>query len=103
MNVATPPAALAGVSEEEWRIRCDLAALYRLTEGRIPLVGAGGVSSGQDAYAKIRAGASLVQLYTALVFEGPGLPRRVARELAFLLRRDGFSSVAEAVGVDGRR
>ncbi len=80
-----------------------LSDLYRLTGGRLPLIGAGGVASGSDAYAKIRAGASLVQLYTALVFEGPGLPRRVARELAFLLRRDGFSSVAEAVGVDGRR
>jgi len=60
------------------------------------------VSSGADAYARIRAGASLVQLYSALVYEGPGLPRRIKRDLAALLRRDGFSSVAEAVGADLR-
>jgi dihydroorotate dehydrogenase len=75
-----------------------LAELYRLTGGRVPLIGAGGVRSGADAYAKIRAGASLVQLYTALVFEGPGLASRINRELASFLRRDGFGSVAEAVG-----
>lgn len=75
-----------------------LADLYRLTGGRIPLVGCGGVSSGEDAYAKIRAGATLVQLYTALVYEGPGLIRRIKRDLAALLRRDGFGSVQAAVG-----
>lgn len=79
-----------------------LAALSRLTEGRIPLIGVGGIFSSADAYAKIRAGASLVQLYSALVYEGPGLPRRIKRDLAALLRRDGFSSVAEAVGADRR-
>ena len=77
-----------------------LADMYRLTEGKIPLIGCGGVASGADAYAKIRAGASLVQLYTALVFEGPGLIPRIKRDLAELLRADGFASVAEAVGVD---
>lgn len=75
-----------------------LAALYRLTKGRIPLIGCGGVASGADAYAKIRAGASLVQVYSALVFEGPGLANRIKRELAGLLRQDGFTSVAQAVG-----
>jgi dihydroorotate dehydrogenase len=79
-----------------------LADLYRLTGGRLPLVGCGGVSSGADAYAKIRAGASLVQLYSALVYEGPDLVWRVKRDLAALLRRDGFASVAEAVGADHR-
>ena len=79
-----------------------LAALYRLTQGRIPLVGVGGVSSGADVYARIRAGASLVQLYSALVYEGPGLPARIKRDLAALLRRDGFGSVGEAVGADHR-
>jgi dihydroorotate dehydrogenase len=77
-----------------------LAAMYRFTEGRIPIVGCGGVASGADAYAKIRAGASLVQLYSALVFHGPGLVGRIKSELAALLRRDGFSSVADAVGSD---
>ncbi|WP_375460100.1 quinone-dependent dihydroorotate dehydrogenase [uncultured Enterovirga sp.] len=79
-----------------------LADLYRLTEGRLPLVGAGGVASGADAYAKIRAGASLVQLYSALVYEGPGLVRRIKHDLAALLRRDGFASVQDAVGADHR-
>ena len=77
-----------------------LAAMYRFTEGRIPIIGCGGIASGSDAYAKIRAGASLVQLYSALVFRGPGLVTRIKSELATLLRRDGFASVADAVGAD---
>ena len=77
-----------------------LAEMYRLTEGRMPLVGVGGVSTGADAYAKIRAGASLVQLYTALVYHGPGLVGRIKAELAERLAADGYESVADAVGVD---
>ena len=79
-----------------------LADFYKLTEGRLPLIGVGGVATGTDAYAKIRAGASLVQLYTALVFEGPGLVNAINRDLAALLERDGFANVAEAVGIDHR-
>jgi dihydroorotate dehydrogenase len=75
-----------------------LADMYRLTGGRLPIIGVGGVASGRDAYAKIRAGASLVQLYTGLVYHGPGLVGRINRELADLLRADGFSNVGEAVG-----
>jgi dihydroorotate dehydrogenase len=77
-----------------------LAEMHRLTQGRVPLVGVGGISSGADVYAKIRAGASLVQLYTALVYEGPDLVRRIKRDLAELLRRDGFARVGDAVGRD---
>ena len=77
-----------------------LADMYRLTEGRIPLIGVGGVASGADAYAKIRAGASLVQLYTALVYEGPGLVGRIKAELAECLEADGYAHVADAVGAD---
>jgi dihydroorotate dehydrogenase len=77
-----------------------LAQVYRLTDGRMPLIGSGGVASGHDAYEKIRAGASLVQLYTALVYEGPALVGRIIRDLAALLLRDGFAHVADAVGVD---
>jgi dihydroorotate dehydrogenase len=77
-----------------------LAQMYKRTQGKIPLIGCGGVSSGADAYAKITAGASLVQFYTALIFTGPGLVRRIARELAGLLRRDGFQTVSEAVGTE---
>jgi len=76
-----------------------LAQMYKLTQGKIALIGSGGVSSGADAYAKIRAGASLVQLYSALIFNGPGLVPVITRELAALLERDGFKSVSEAVGV----
>ncbi|HYE48984.1 MAG TPA: quinone-dependent dihydroorotate dehydrogenase [Azospirillaceae bacterium] len=79
-----------------------LADLYRLTGGRLPLVGVGGVGSGAQAYAKIRAGASLVQLYSALVFGGPALVGRIKRDLAALLKADGFTAVAEAVGADHR-
>ena len=74
--------------------------LYRLTDGRVPLVGVGGVDSAEAAYARIRAGASLVQLYTALVYDGPGVVRDITRGLAERLDRDGFGSVTEAVGVD---
>ncbi len=69
----------------------------RLPQG-IVLIGVGGISSGADAYEKIRAGASLVQLYTGLVYEGPGLVRRIKRELLTCLTRDGFASIADAVG-----
>lgn len=79
-----------------------LGVLYRLLGGRIPLVGCGGVSSGADAYGKIRAGASLVQLYSALVFRGPGLVGEIKRDLAARLKADGFQSVADAVGADFR-
>lgn len=77
-----------------------VADFYRCTQGRMPIIGCGGVFSGADAYAKIRAGASLVQLYTAMVFEGPGVVARIKRELAALLRRDGLGSVSAAVGAD---
>jgi dihydroorotate dehydrogenase len=79
-----------------------LRKLYRLTQGRLPLIGVGGVSSGADAYAKIRAGATLVQLYSALVFEGPYLVYRLKRELLQCLERDGIASIGEAVGLDHR-
>ena len=67
---------------------------------QFPLIGTGGVGSGADAYAKIRAGATLVQLYSMLVYEGPPLVRRIKDELAALLARDRFTSVADAVGAD---
>ena len=70
----------------------------RASGGEIPLIGVGGIASADDAWERIRAGASLVQLYTALVYEGPGLARRIARGLAALLARDGFANIAEAVG-----
>jgi dihydroorotate dehydrogenase len=80
-----------------------LGEMYRLTEGKLPLIGVGGVASADDAYAKIRAGASLVQLYTALVYAGPALLGDIKAGLAALLRHDGFASVTEAVGADRRQ
>jgi dihydroorotate dehydrogenase len=75
-----------------------LRAFRSATGGAVPLIAAGGIASGADAYARILAGASLVQLYSALVYEGPGLARRIARELKALLLRDGYARLEEAVG-----
>ncbi len=75
-----------------------LARFHATTAGRVALVAAGGVASGGDAYAKIRAGASAVQLYSAMVYAGPGLVMRVRRDLSARLRADGFSTLAQAVG-----
>ncbi|HKX78616.1 MAG TPA: quinone-dependent dihydroorotate dehydrogenase [Novosphingobium sp.] len=72
----------------------------KATGGAVPLVGVGGIATAQDAWARIRAGASLVQLYSAMIYEGPGIARRITRGLKQLMRRDGFTSVAEAVGTD---
>lgn len=77
-----------------------LAEMYRLTHGRIPLIGVGGVGGGNDAFEKIRSGASLVQMYTALVFDGPGIVRQTKDELAGLLHRYGYASVSAAIGAD---
>ncbi|HVY12318.1 MAG TPA: quinone-dependent dihydroorotate dehydrogenase [Alphaproteobacteria bacterium] len=79
-----------------------LRQMYRLTQGKLPIIGVGGVTNAEDAYAKIRLGASLVQLYTALVYEGPWLVARIKEGLAALLKRDGFKSIQEAVGADNR-
>ncbi len=77
-----------------------LADMRRLTKGKVPLIGVGGVSSGTDAYKKIRAGASLVQLYTALTFQGADLVTKIKRDLAANLKRDGYERLEDAVGVD---
>jgi dihydroorotate dehydrogenase len=75
-----------------------LARVRELAGANVPLIGVGGVASGADAYAKIRAGARVVQLYTALIYGGTALVTRIKRELAALLRRDGFARVEDAVG-----
>ncbi len=78
--------------------RTRLADFRKCTGGALPLVSVGGVDSANEAYARIRAGASLVQLYSALVFAGPGLPHHITNGLKTLLKRDGFATVADAVG-----
>jgi dihydroorotate dehydrogenase len=70
----------------------------KATGGAIPLIGVGGIASAEHAWTRIRAGASLVQLYSAMVYEGPGIARKLARGIEALMRRDGFATVAEAVG-----
>ncbi|MGZ5948252.1 MAG: quinone-dependent dihydroorotate dehydrogenase, partial [Caulobacteraceae bacterium] len=75
-----------------------VANFHACAAGRFPIIGAGGIASGADAYAKIRAGACAVQLYSALVYGGPGLVGRIKRDLAARVRADGFVSVVEAVG-----
>ncbi|MEM6646595.1 MAG: quinone-dependent dihydroorotate dehydrogenase [Bacteroidota bacterium] len=76
--------------------------LYEKTEGTLPIIGVGGVASAADAYAKIRAGASLVQLYTGMVYEGPGVIKAINEGLLELMERDGFRHIGEAVGADLR-
>lgn len=74
-----------------------LQAAAEAASGRLPLIAVGGIASGADAYDRIRAGASAVQVYSALIYEGPGLVGRIKRDLAARLRADGFASIAEAV------
>lgn len=91
-----------GLSGEPLRARSTalIRRAYGLTGGRIPLIGVGGIFSGEDAEAKIRAGAALVQLYTGYIFEGPSLPRRIARHLDRLCRRQGCA-FADLIGAQG--
>lgn len=71
---------------------------YAATNGQIPIIGCGGISNADDAYEKIKAGATLVQLYSALIYEGPSLPAQINKDLLACLARDGYSSIADAVG-----
>ena len=82
------------------RATCLVRYLYQATDGEVPIIGVGGVHDAASAYEKIRAGASLVQLYTALVYEGPGLIKRIKEGLVKRLKEDDYVSIADAVGVD---
>ncbi|MCK5295494.1 MAG: dihydroorotate dehydrogenase (quinone) [Alphaproteobacteria bacterium] len=77
-----------------------LREMYKHTNGQIPIIGVGGITSGADAYEKIRAGASLVQIYTSVIIHGPMVIKKIKKELAELLKADGYKSVSEAVGAD---
>jgi dihydroorotate dehydrogenase len=74
--------------------------LYRAVGGKLPIIGVGGIFTAEDAYEKIKAGASAVQVYTGFVYEGPAVVKRINRGLIRLMERDGFKSIAEAVGTD---
>lgn len=80
-----------------------LAQVYSLTEGKVPLIGVGGISSAVDAYTKIKAGASALQLYTALCYQGTGVIKEIGMGLSHLLENDGYSNVIEAVGTDHQK
>lgn len=79
-----------------------IAQMYQLTDGKIPIIGVGGVASGYDAYEKIEAGASYVQIYTALVYEGPALVEDIKAELSALITRLGHTNVADVVGTNSK-
>jgi dihydroorotate dehydrogenase len=79
-----------------------LGEMYQLTKGKIPLVGVGGIQSAEDAYARILAGASLIQLYTGMVYEGPYLAHKISKGLASLLKENGYASVEEAIGAGNK-
>ncbi|EMA38936.1 quinone-dependent dihydroorotate dehydrogenase [Halobiforma nitratireducens] len=109
-NTSTSREGLESPAREEWgglsgkpiedRSTAVIRTIADHTDGELPIVGVGGVDSAESAYEKIRAGASLVQLYTGFVYHGPSTAKRINRGLAALLERDGFSSVEEAVGAD---
>ncbi len=92
---ASESGGLSGAPLRE-RALAALSHAASAAQGKLPLIGVGGIASGVDAYARIRAGACAVQLYSALIFEGPGLVGRIKRDLAARLRADGFSSITEA-------
>ncbi|MDQ0086764.1 dihydroorotate dehydrogenase [Paenibacillus anaericanus] len=95
---------MGGLSGKPLRERSTeiISRVYRQTSGRLPIIGSGGIFTADDAYEKIRAGASLVEIYTALIYEGPEINRKIHRGLKELLRRDGLSHISEAVGADHR-
>ena len=94
------PGAVSGVPVRQLAADCIREIYRRMPRNRYAIIGGGGLFSAEDAYAKIRLGASLVQVYTALVYEGPGVVRRINEGLCRLLARDGFTHLSEAVGID---
>jgi dihydroorotate dehydrogenase len=79
-----------------------ISHIYRATQGRVPVIGVGGIFNAEDAYDKIKAGASAVQIYTGWIYEGPGAVKRINRDLLKLLERDGLRHISEAVGTESR-
>ncbi|MGO9059695.1 MAG: quinone-dependent dihydroorotate dehydrogenase [Candidatus Binataceae bacterium] len=84
------------------RTRGMIRDVYRHTKGKLPIIGVGGVASAEDAYGHLGAGASLVELYTGLIYEGPGLPSAIKNGLLKLMRRDGHTSVSQVIGKSAR-
>lgn len=80
-----------------------IANMHKLTKGRIPIVGVGGIFDGEDAYAKIKAGASLIQIYTSFAYHGPPIVSKIKQQLGQLLDNDGHKSIADAVGIESQK
>ncbi len=80
-----------------------LCNFYRLTEGKVPLIGVGGVSCAADAYKKIKSGASLVQIYSAFIYQGFGLVEKIKKDLSKMVEKDGFENISQAIGADVRK
>ncbi len=98
---AAETGGLSGAPLRDAAQQC-LIDFRKATGASMPLIGVGGISTAADAYARIRAGASLIQLYSALVYEGPGLARRINDGLMALIKRDGIDKIADVVGLDAR-
>jgi dihydroorotate dehydrogenase len=92
---------LSGKPLEE-RSTAWVREIYQEVGDKVPIVGVGGIFTGDDAYRKIRAGASLVQVYTGMIYRGPGIARQINKRLLQLLKQDGFARISDAVGVDAR-
>lgn len=90
---------LSGAPLKDISTQC-IRQMYKLTNGQVPIIGVGGVGSGRDAYEKLKAGASLVQIYSMMVYEGPGVVSRIRHELASLLAENGYKNVDDVVGAD---
>ena len=100
-NASAQPGGLSGASLRALSTKM-IGKLYHRFGQSLPIIGVGGVFTGKDAYEKIRAGASLIQIYTGMIYRGPAIVKLIKHELLDLLREDGFSSVSEAVGADFR-
>lgn len=98
-NIIPEKGGLSGKIVEE-KSNEQIAYIYRKTRGEFVIIGLGGIFSGADAYRKIRLGATLVQLITGMIFEGPQVIGEINKELTALLKRDGFKNISEAIGVD---
>ena len=90
---------LSGAPIKDRSTEC-IRTMYKLTKGGVPIIGVGGVGSERDAYDKLTAGASLVQIYSMMVYEGPGVVSRIRKELADLLNENGYKCAEDAVGAD---
>jgi dihydroorotate dehydrogenase len=90
---------LSGKPVKDQSTEC-IRRLFRLTDGKIPIIGVGGVGSGHDAYEKLKAGASLVQVYSMMVYQGPGVISRIRHDLATLMLENGQRSIVDVIGAD---